>query len=93
MASGVEEGANKEIESLLERVKTNRHDHAAWMQLALTYRNLGDHNHQVWAWSRSIQHKSVNRHCRKWGHLLRFQESPDKAMCLYCGEVFSLGEL
>lgn len=93
MASGVEEGSNKEIETLLERVKANRQDYAAWMQLALAYRSIGDHSHQVWAWSRAIQHKSYNRHCRKWGHLLRFQETPDQATCLYCGESFALGDL
>ena len=65
MASGVEEGTNKEIEDLLEQVKTNRQDLAAWMQLAVAYRQIGDHSHQVWAWSRAIEHKSTNRHCRQ----------------------------
>ena len=93
VASGVEEGSSKEIENLLERVKSNRKDHAAWMDLAVAYRQLGDHSHQVWAWSRAVEHKSSNRHCRKFGHLLRFKESPDSATCLYCGEAFELGEL
>ncbi len=93
MASGVEEGTNREIEDLLERVKTAGDDYALWMELAKAYRQAGDHSHQVWAWSRAVQHKSSNRHCRKWGHLLRFQDSPDKASCLYCGETFVLGEL
>jgi len=89
----VEEVSSKEIETLLERVKANRLDYAAWMDLAVAYRQLGDHSHQVWAWSRAVEHKSTNRHCKKWGHLLRFKESPDQATCLYCGESFALGEL
>ena len=93
MASGVAEGTNKNIEALLELVKANRNDYASWMKLAVAYREMGDHSHQVWAWSRSIQHKSSNRHCRKWGHLLRFNETPDQATCLYCGESFVLGGL
>ena len=93
MASGVAEGASKEIETLLERVKANRTDYATWMKLAVAYREAGDHAHQVWAWSRAVQHKSHNRHCRKWGHLLRFDETPDQATCLYCSESFVLGKL
>lgn len=93
MASGVAEGTNKNIEALLEQVKTNRKDYNAWMKLAVAYREIGDHSHQVWAWSRSVQDKSLNRHCRKWGHLLRFNDTPDQATCLYCGETFALGKL
>jgi Tfp pilus assembly protein PilF len=91
VASGVAEGTSKNIDSLLERVKANRSDYAAWMQLAVAYREVGDHSHQVWAWSRAIKHSSKNRHCKKWGHLLRFNETPDQATCLYCGESFVLG--
>ena len=93
VASGVAESSSKNIEALLERVKANRSDYASWMQLAVAYREIGDHSHQVWAWSRAIKHGSKNRHCRKWGHLLRFNETPDQATCLYCGESFSLGSL
>lgn len=93
MASGVAEGTNKSIETLLEQVKANRNDYSAWMDLAVAYREMGDHSHQVWAWSRAVQHKSTNRHCKKWGHLLRFNDTPDQATCLYCGEAFELGQL
>ncbi len=93
MASGVAEGSHKNIEALLELVKVNRSDYKTWMKLAASYREIGDHSHQVWAWSRSVQHKSKNRHCKQWGHLLRFNESPDQATCLYCGETFILGSL
>jgi hypothetical protein len=89
----VEEETGKEIVDLLERVKTNRQDYDSWMKLAIAYRQMGDHSHQVWAWSSSIKHKSTNRHCRKWGHLLRFKDTPDEAACLYCGEDFKLGDL
>ena len=93
MASGVEEGSKEIIEALLHKVQAAPDDCATWMQLAVAYRQKGDHSHQVWAWSRAVQSKSTNRHCRKWGHLLRFKESPDEAACLYCGESFILGKL
>ena len=93
MASESGEGTNQETERLLEQVKANRNDYATWMKLAVAYREQGDHSHQVWAWSRAVQHKSQNRHCKKWGHLLRFNDTPDKATCLYCGEAFALGQL
>ncbi len=90
VASRGKEEHGKSIDELLKHVQINAKDREAWMKLAVAYRETGDHSHQVWAWSRAVQHRSANRHCRKWGHLLRFTDSPDHACCLYCGESFTL---
>jgi len=90
VASSTDLNTQDLIKELLDRVRSNPNDRGAWMDLAITYRQLGDHSHQVWAWSRAVQHRSLNRHCRKFGHLLRFKETPDNAVCLYCGETFAL---
>jgi len=92
VAGEAQEELSQTVEDLLAKVQSNPKDRATWMQLAIAYRKLGDHSHQVWAWSRAVQHRSADRHCRKWGHLLRFKDTPDHAVCLYCGEIFTLGE-
>jgi len=92
VAGETEQDPARQVDELLEKVQANPKDRSIWMKLAVAYRGLGDHSHQVWAWSRAVQHRSANRHCRKWGHLLRFKDTPDKALCLYCGETFTLGE-
>lgn len=92
MAEQAQEDLTQQVDQLLERVQSDPKDRATWMKLAIAYRQMGDHSHQVWAWSRAVQHRSTDRHCRKWGHLLRFTESPDHAVCLYCNEKFVLGQ-
>lgn len=90
MAGEAQEELAQEVDTQLAMVQANPKDRDAWMRLAVAYRKMGDHSHQVWAWSRAVQHRAVDRHCRKWGHLLRFKDSPDNAVCLYCGETFAL---
>jgi hypothetical protein len=92
VAGEAQQDLAKQVEEHLAKVQANPRDRASWMALAIAYRQLGDPSHQVWAWSRAVQHRSADRHCRKWGHLLRFKDSPDHAVCLYCGEIFALGE-